>query len=89
MWERYKRELAEQERNTEDFLAKFYRTHNPDFRRLKSLGRQLGETEAGLGETEPEVGQEQVLTLHHFEILYFPGSSLAFNASNNLDAGRV
>ena len=69
MWERYKRELAEQERNTEDFLAKFYRTHNPDFRRLKSLGRQLGETEAGLGETETDVGQEEVLTLHHSQTL--------------------
>ena len=45
MWESYKKELFEKEKETEDFLKKFYAKHNPDFRKLKNMGKHLGEIE--------------------------------------------
>lgn len=44
MWEAYKKELIEKEKETEDFLEKFYAKNDPDFRKLKSLGTHLGDT---------------------------------------------
>jgi len=43
MWESYKKELVEKEKETEDFLAKFYASHDPDFRKLKNMGKHLGD----------------------------------------------
>ena len=45
MWEAYKRELVEKEAQTENFLEKFYSKHDPDLKKLKSLGTQIGEEE--------------------------------------------
>ena len=45
MWECYKKELVEKEKETKDFLSTFYATRNPDFRRLKDMGKHLGNTE--------------------------------------------
>ena len=45
MWECYKKELVEKEKETEDFLQKFYAVHNPDFRKLKTIGTHLGEAD--------------------------------------------
>ena len=45
MWETYKRELIEKEKETENFLEKFYSKHDPDLKKLKSLGTQIGEEE--------------------------------------------
>ena len=42
MWEAYKRELVEKEAQTENFLEKFYSNHDPDLKKLKSLGTQIG-----------------------------------------------
>ena len=38
----YKRELIEKEKETENFLEKFYSKHDPDLGKLKSLGTHLG-----------------------------------------------
>ena len=43
MWETYKRELIEKEKETENFLEKFYSKHDPDLGKLKSLGTHLGQ----------------------------------------------
>jgi len=43
MWEAYKKELIEREKEMENFLEKFYSKHDPDFKKLKSLGTHLGE----------------------------------------------
>ena len=43
MWETYKKELLEKEKETENFLEKFYEKNDPDFRKLKSIGTHLGE----------------------------------------------
>ena len=45
MWECYKKELVEKEKETEDFLQKFYEARNPDFRKLKTIGKHLGDIE--------------------------------------------
>ena len=45
MWEAYKRELVEKEAQTENFLEKFYSKHDPDLKKLKSLGTQIGQEE--------------------------------------------
>ena len=44
MWEAYKKDLIEKEKETEDFLKKFYNKNDPDFKKLKSLGTHLGDT---------------------------------------------
>ena len=43
MWETYKEELIAREKETENFLEKFYSKHDPDVRKLKSLGTHLGQ----------------------------------------------
>ena len=43
LWESYKKELVTRERESEDFLAKFYEARNPDFRALKEEGTKLGD----------------------------------------------
>ena len=45
MWECYKKELVEKEKETEDFLQKFYEARNPVFRKLKTIGKHLGDIE--------------------------------------------
>ena len=45
MWEAYKKELIDKEKETENFLEHFYNKHDPDFRKLKSLGTHLGDPE--------------------------------------------
>ena len=45
MWEAYKKHLIEKEKETENFLEQFYNKNDPDFRKLKSLGTHLGDTE--------------------------------------------
>ena len=54
MWETYKTELVNKERETEQFLEKFYSKHDPDFRKLKSLGTHLGEAGDECGERMTE-----------------------------------
>ena len=49
LWESYKKELVSRERESEDFLAKFYEARNPDFRALKEGGTKLGD----VGEWDP------------------------------------
>ena len=45
MWEAYKKHLIEKEKETENFLEQFYNKNDPDFRKLKSMGTHLGDTE--------------------------------------------
>ena len=54
MWEAYKRELVEKEAQTENFLEKFYSKHDPDLKKLKSLGTQIGEEEEKLADRGAE-----------------------------------
>lgn len=61
MWECYKKELVEKEKETEDFLKKFYAKHNPDFRKLKNMGKHLGEGEEKNGTPK---NQKKVDTVH-------------------------
>ena len=44
MWEAYKKDLIEKEKETENFLEQFYNKNDPDFRKLKSMGTHLGDT---------------------------------------------
>ena len=43
MWQTYKKELIEREKENENFLEKFYAKHDPDFRKLKQDGLHLGD----------------------------------------------
>ena len=60
LWETYKKELFKKEKETEDFLAHFYAKHNPDFRKLKNMGKHLGEPENTqiTGKVETEVSNK-------------------------------